>query len=689
MSYNSLFGLGTHSQDASLQAWYKLTDNAASTVVVNHKTGGTNGALTNAGNTSASSVSGPGGLFANALSLDGSNDYVNLPGLNSILSTGSSSYLIRCKPTSHDGDQNIFSNSGNAGAYGFQIGCTAINAAADRFQFGLARTDSAAAIITSNAVFLGATNTAWYSLASVFELGGNWDRYINGTLDKTSDLSGWAQQYNQTAYGQVKIGNRGQYFASLGFGGHVSDAVVFSRALSAAEVTEWTNGPEPLNLTSPVLNTDGTVTSGTWDAQNNGAISRTTYLHLASDDSLVATLSTLDPDFSSYVTAGLTYYVIERGINTGDYDSAEDTASADTTIAGGGGGPGVGYGTVNAIALLAGVGLAEKSGQGAINAAASIVGHGNAIHAGFDSITAIAGMAGVGLAPTVPIASGQGTINAIGALLGVGESIRSGLGQIDAVATMVGVGVAPTIDVASGYGEINAICSMIGSGTANKTGSSVVGAVASITGSGKAISGGYGVIDAIGVLVSNGKAFHAGLGDIDSVGIISGVGETSKTGQSVIEAIASIVGVGLSPLLSGTGQGTVNAVANLLSVGTTTKNGEGEINAVASMSPVGMTINSGESLVNAVGSIIGVGLTPVVDGASGQGAISGVGGIIGQGKSIRSGQSIVNSIALIIAQGYQHPRGDGDISGVVTIVGAGVSSEQSILSGYYYYGLAN
>lgn len=92
----------------------------------------------------------------------------------------------------------------------------------------------------------------------------------------------------------------------------------------------------PLNLTAPVLATDGTVTSGTWDSQSNGTISRTTYLRLASDDSLIATLYVVDPDFSTYVTAGLTYYVVERGSNDGGYDSAEDTPSADETIAGGG-----------------------------------------------------------------------------------------------------------------------------------------------------------------------------------------------------------------------------------------------------------------------------------------------------------------------------------------------------------------
>jgi len=49
-------------------------DNAASTTVV--ATVGTNAALINAGNTSASSVAGPGGSLTKALALDGGNDFI-------------------------------------------------------------------------------------------------------------------------------------------------------------------------------------------------------------------------------------------------------------------------------------------------------------------------------------------------------------------------------------------------------------------------------------------------------------------------------------------------------------------------------------------------------------------------------------------------------------------------------------
>jgi hypothetical protein len=91
----------------------------------------------------------------------------------------------------------------------------------------------------------------------------------------------------------------------------------------------------PTNTTAPTLYDDGTTDSGVWDSHSGGTITYTTYLYDASDDSLVHTLYTEDADFSSYVTSGDTYYIVVRAANDLGYDSAEDTPSADETIAGG------------------------------------------------------------------------------------------------------------------------------------------------------------------------------------------------------------------------------------------------------------------------------------------------------------------------------------------------------------------
>jgi len=67
----------------------KLQDNAASTTVV--AAVGSNGTLTGAGNTSASSAVGPGGLLPLSLTFDGTNDYVDFP---SVTGSGTSATFI-------------------------------------------------------------------------------------------------------------------------------------------------------------------------------------------------------------------------------------------------------------------------------------------------------------------------------------------------------------------------------------------------------------------------------------------------------------------------------------------------------------------------------------------------------------------------------------------------------------------
>lgn len=75
-------------------------DNAASTTV--DATVGTDGTLTNAGNTSASSVSGPGGSIPLALSFDGTNDYAEFATGNGTIvrSVGNWSVSLWFKSTS-------------------------------------------------------------------------------------------------------------------------------------------------------------------------------------------------------------------------------------------------------------------------------------------------------------------------------------------------------------------------------------------------------------------------------------------------------------------------------------------------------------------------------------------------------------------------------------------------------------
>lgn len=209
-----------------------------------------------------------------------------------------------------------------------------------RFRFYVFDTSNNFASIEATAFGASSTGT-WYYLVAWHDATANTInlQINNGTVYSAAHSTG------------VKDGGAsffvGARLASVNpLNGAIDDTAFWKKVLTSDEKTALYNSgngkplsefDQPINLTSPVLNNDGTVDSGTWDTQSNGSISRTTFLHLASDDSLIATLYTLDPDFSSYVTAGLTYYVVERASNDGGYDSAEDTQSADATIAGGGG----------------------------------------------------------------------------------------------------------------------------------------------------------------------------------------------------------------------------------------------------------------------------------------------------------------------------------------------------------------
>jgi hypothetical protein len=288
----------------------------------------------------------------------------------------------------------------------------------------------------------------------------------------------------------------------------------------------------PLNLTAPVLNTDGTVDSGTWNSQSNGAISRETKLYLASNDSLIATLSGADPDFSGDVTAGLTYYVVERASNDGGYDPAEDTPSADTTIVGGGGpnegsgsvtGVGAvtgagstvrsGSGSIDSVGLLTGAGAKVSSGSGSITSVGLLTGAGQSTRNGSGSVAGIGELDGVGFAPVLGPASGFGSVVGVGLLTGAGSTTRSGSGSIDAIGVLTGVGLAPVTDEATGIGTVSGVGLLTGAGTTTRQG--------------------FGSVAAIDSIIGTGSTTRSGSGSLDGVGLLSGAGPSSASSSSM------------------------------------------------------------------------------------------------------------------------------------------------------------
>ncbi|MEM6365605.1 MAG: LamG-like jellyroll fold domain-containing protein, partial [Planctomycetota bacterium] len=79
-SYNELFGLGSYSEDASLEGWWKLQDNAASTAVADSSSQATDQVLVGGSNTSDISASGPGFLPL-SLNFDGTSDFCERAGI--------------------------------------------------------------------------------------------------------------------------------------------------------------------------------------------------------------------------------------------------------------------------------------------------------------------------------------------------------------------------------------------------------------------------------------------------------------------------------------------------------------------------------------------------------------------------------------------------------------------------------
>lgn len=97
-----------------------LQDDAASTTVVGTPS---NGTLTGAGNTEASSVDGPGGTYLKALSFDGSNDYIDFPAISTSATTsGTILALVKLNGNQTAFDAIVYSRGTGSNVSGINIG---------------------------------------------------------------------------------------------------------------------------------------------------------------------------------------------------------------------------------------------------------------------------------------------------------------------------------------------------------------------------------------------------------------------------------------------------------------------------------------------------------------------------------------------------------------------------------------
>jgi hypothetical protein len=236
---------------SNLLDWYKCQDKVASTAVVNSALGGTSGALVGAGNTSASSVTGPGGAFPRALQLDGTDDNITITDRSGL---GGSDWTFSCRvkldvATPVDQIQTGFVTLGpvegvSATHYPFTDGTIYISV----LRFSANGTGNRVSFAPA-----AVTRTTWHTITITTTPGANgWKFYVNGVQHN--------QQTGQTLYLDSDLWSVGRSFSgvtSYYLDGAVCDVRLYNRTLTAAQVLavhEYTGVATPnLVATSPSL----------------------------------------------------------------------------------------------------------------------------------------------------------------------------------------------------------------------------------------------------------------------------------------------------------------------------------------------------------------------------------------------------------------------------------------------------
>lgn len=331
MSYNSLFGLGSHSEDANLEGWWLLQDDAASTVVDDQSSNGRDGTLQGGSNTSDISGTGPNNWLTKALAFDGANDRVTLPDTVDITAADQTLVAWMIADSATPGNTKWFGQGDgntNGGAFDWtsEGGC--------RLRHG-----------GGNITYGSLTPTNWNCIVAVIPSGGTDTDDItargNGSALTPSRTGGSNQTLSIAANGPV-IGQ--DAISSLTrYDGLIAHVARFSRALTTAEQDEIYDGPEPINSVAPTVSgteTEGqtlSVTTGTWgldapfSSGSNGTITYS-YQWTRSDDGT----GTNEADISGATSSTYTLVSADvgkfircrvRASNDGGFDSSADTNS--------------------------------------------------------------------------------------------------------------------------------------------------------------------------------------------------------------------------------------------------------------------------------------------------------------------------------------------------------------------------
>jgi hypothetical protein len=348
MSYNSLFGLGTHSPDADLAGWWKLDDNAANTTVTDYSGNG-NDLTCNTNTSAAYNVESPSAAgIANSYYVNGSTSTGSFMYINSNMGSGANSgdctLLCWARSDVTSGTDMLI------GYHSFITGGVSGGGAGGLYRnssFHSSHWESSGFGNDLNRNHSGLVADTWYSYGECLDNNGNRsDKHIDGSFISFRSDSGFKNNGSQKAPFWVGANGSSTGSPSLAWQGYIANPAVFNRDLSTAEVQEYYNGPEPINTVAPTATYNGTdevsTTNGTWDSQSNGTITYTYQWYRADDAVGTNEASISGATSSTYSTTGADDAKFLRCLiaasNDGGNDSSADTYSSYAEIVGGGGG---------------------------------------------------------------------------------------------------------------------------------------------------------------------------------------------------------------------------------------------------------------------------------------------------------------------------------------------------------------
>jgi len=329
-SYNEIFGLGTHSEDADLAFWLKMDEFALDTVVADSSSNGNN--FTAQRNTSVMQTStGPNSWISDSFDFIPNNDYLSA---TYGTGTGTMSMLMWVEPDDIGGGEHYIGGTQDSNRDGSRF------IRRDGSQLELeANAGSTQLLLNYNAGALAAGT--WQHIGYVFEdLTTSHDLryYADGSLVKTVNDTNNTYVANLTDF---KIGRRPDSNAGY-WDGKIAHWAQFTRALTDDEVSEVYSGPEPLNDVAPTVSGSSFLvcSPGFWDSQSNGTVTYS-YQWTRSDDAVGTGEADISGETSSTYTVqspaddGKWIRCRVAASNDGGNDSAQDTGSNFIAVSGG------------------------------------------------------------------------------------------------------------------------------------------------------------------------------------------------------------------------------------------------------------------------------------------------------------------------------------------------------------------